>query len=333
MTKDELLNKLAEEYSDNYDEIDELEKEISAVSRKKLLSRIGITSLFGVIPALIISFINSKLCVNGVIDIAALPIINITATSGVALLNNYLYERKCKYKESTKEYNLSNDQKDLIEREIELGIKKKQIESKNSIIQKYYHELQETTNYEIVESDYSEENKKRLASLKEKVDKASKRMFINDTLCDYKNGNKSKLKSAVCGAVLALGTSLALLYLPHLMMGILVKHLPIYATIIGFSSLIFGSTIALQNTMINQSIYDEKNRELGSIAIPNQSEPQYIPSFTLLSDASKEYLEALKEIDGVRVIETKKENIEEEALPVQEVTKTKEEVVKLEKKY
>ena len=203
MTKDELLNKLAEEYSDNYDEIDELEKEISAVSRKKLLSRIGITSLFGVIPALIISFINSKLCVNGIIDIAALPIINITATSGVALLNNFLYERKCKYKESSKEYNLSNDQKDLIEREIELGIKKKQIESKNSIIQKYYNELQETTNYEIIESDYSEENKKRLASLKEKVDKASKRMFINDTLCDYKNGNKSKLKSAVCGAVLA----------------------------------------------------------------------------------------------------------------------------------
>ena len=48
---------------------------------------------------------------------------------------------------------------------------------------------------------------------------------------------------------------------------------------------------------------------------------------------SKEYLEALKEIDGVRVIEIKKENVEEEALPVQEVTKTKEEVVKLEKKY
>lgn len=332
MTKDELMMKLADEYSDNYDKIDELDNEINAINRKKLLSKIGVTALFGVIPALIISFINSRLCIKGILDISTLPIINFAATSGIAVLNNFLYERKGKFKEAEKEYNLTNDQRDLIEREVELGIKKKQIESKNSIIQKYYHELQEAKNLEIVDVTKTEDDKTKLEVLKRKLDKASKRMFINDRLCDYKNGSKSEIKTATCGAVLALATSLMLLYMPHLMMGVLVKHLPIYATLIGFGSLLFGSTIGLQNTMIHQAIYDKKNKELGSLAIPNQTEPQYIPSFSLLSDISKEYLEALKEMDGVRIVHETEEK-EEVVETTQTITPVKEDVIKLEKKY
>lgn len=331
MTKKELLDKIAAEYSDNYDVIETLEKEINAINRKKLTSKIGVTYLFGVIPTILISFISSKLALHGLIDLSILPIVNGGVALGVSLLFNHLYEKRNGYKSETKEYNLSNDQNELIEREIELGIKKKQLECSNNILRKYYHELEENKDLVVNQHETTVEERKKLNTLKEKMFNAGKRMFINDSLCDYENGKKNELKSAVYGGLVGMVSALSLLFLPHLMMGTILTELPVYAILTTSASLLLGSTIALQNTMINQNIYDKKNRELGSIAIPNQKEPQYLSSYSILSEATKEYYEVLKKCDGVNVDKEIKEEKQQEYETTKEIVK--EDVVKLEKKY
>lgn len=330
MTKEELISNIAEKYSANYEIVDKLDEEINAITKKKILSKIGLIHLFGVIPALIISFINSRLCINGIIDISMLPIINCAGTVGVALLNNALYERKNNYKKDKKKYKLSNNERELLEREVKLSIDKKRVEAENNILEKYYHELNDEKNIVVNDPTPTEEEIATLEELKNKMELASKRMYINDRLCDYKNGTKTPLKSFVYGGLIGLVVSLLTLYLPHLMLGVIVDYLPTYAVLLSFASLAFGGAINLNNTIISQKLYDEKNKELGSMSIPSQKEPQFIASYSLLADASKEYFNALKKKDGVST-----EIKEEIVTPIEEEASTpiKEEVVKLEKKY
>ena len=332
--KEQISNKIKEEYKDLRSELTDVEKEIEAIGRSKKENRLGTSLLFGVFPSLLVAFILSRFYTGGLIDASLLTILSTLSTVTISGVSQKLFEKKWNYKQELKEFNVPASIKDKLEREIELEQLKKQLEVKINILKDYYERINDN-NFEFVNSGYNaDEVDEELESNIERVEAVANRQYIYDKFADFRDGKRNTFSGVAKGALLGLLLSLVVMYLPQIMAGISVASIvttPLTTALSIMTAGAFATYNGIRNHTLNK-IFKKKNKELGSLEIPSGREPLYLENYRLVGDAVKAYEESLIKKDSlalpvqqksIDVVETEKINSQQ---PI------KEEIVKLEKK-
>ena len=332
--KQEISNKINEEYKTLRDELTEIEKELDAVGKSTKENKLGCALLFGVFPSLLAAFALSRLYVAGIIDASLLSLLSTAGTIAISGTSLALFEKKWDYKKTLKEYNVPSSIKEKIEREVELEQEKKQIEVKMNILKSYYEEINDER-FEFVNEGYDkEEVEEEVEANLERVEAVANRQYIYDKFAEYNEGRKNTGSSIAKGAIIGLLLSSSIMYLPQIMGGIGVASIVTTPLTIAISTLtagVFATYNGIKSNVMTK-IYKKKNKELGSLEIPSGREPLYIENYRLVSNAVNDYKNSLRKKDALNVEVTPKK---QEIIDVEETidnSLVKEDIVKLEKK-
>ena len=332
--KQEILERLTEEYKEVIGKINEIDKEQLAIDRSKKENRLGTALLFGVFPTILVTLILARIFAAGIIGLSALTIGSVITTVGLSGGLLAIFEKKWNMKQERKDYNIPTNDYEKLEREVEIQQERQRLESQERAINSYFRKLNDE-DYELVNTGNNPEVVE--TNLKENYDKMinlSNMRFVNDYFEQYRTKNKNVAKSIAAGIILGMLLGSAVTYLPQLMGGVGITGLTtttfsLITTLL--TGAVFGTYSGIK-TNNKLKLFNKKNRELGSLELPLGMEPIYIQTRNMLSTAIEEYVETLEQRDTINLPVAIKEEMIEEHIEEQDKTYVKEEVQTLSKK-
>ncbi|MBR1413392.1 MAG: hypothetical protein IJ574_01825 [Bacilli bacterium] len=283
MYKD-IKDRIAEEYQENKNKIDELDKKIHAISLNSFERRLTNVAAFSMLPWLILTMVSMsliKLEILTNINLIHLITLGVPLTIGV-ISENMLYKKSKLKKQLKKESDAITNEK-LLEEKIRNEIEKVKLENKNDVLASTFKNV--VAKEEVIESlgkefnlskkdnsDSQEELEKLVEEKNKELELLSTKNVLKEKFSSVRN-NFNKYDDMITHGILGGVMVMMIWSAPNIAVGSILKQGSSLLNI--FIPLILGATVTagyiIQNDNTYKNVFKKINNELGDDALPEKT--------------------------------------------------------------